>query len=125
MKSKFGRKEAVPQHILFEDFFRSERTARVLGLTFLKGSLTPPNKWIKINNKAMQVAIVLILMAEVFSFVMSVKQNLPYVMIDNALLCGCYSIVVFKVFIIFHYNREKIDEVVEKLDEHFPHNGVD
>jgi len=125
LKLKFARKETVPQHILFEDFFRCEKTARVLGLTFLKGSLTPLNKWTKISSKAMEVAIVFILLAEIFSFFMSAQLNLPYVMLDNALYCGCYVILAVKVFTIFYYNREKFDEVIEKLDEHFPHYGVD
>ena len=125
LKLKFSKKKSVPQHILFQDFFRCERTAKLLGISFLKGNWTVPNKWIKANSVAFLIGTILFLIFEVISCCLSIQKNMIGIMIENILFCGCYCIVGVKTYIVFKHNRAKIDEIIEKLDEHFPHYGVD
>jgi len=125
IRSKFARKRAVPQHILFQDFFHCEKTVGILGFDFLTDHNTLLNKWIKINSLVFQVVMALIFIAEIISFVMSIQQNLFYVAIENALQDAGFLVVMMKVYVICHHNRAKFDEIFEKLDKHFPHYGVD
>ncbi|CAG9806539.1 unnamed protein product [Chironomus riparius] len=125
LKLKFGKKQKISQYIMFKDFFRCERPAKVLGYTFLKNDITPSNKWLKFNSFALHVAIIVILMTELISFVLSIQQKSFHVTMENVLVFGGYVIAGSKLFIIFHYKRAKIDEVIEKLDRHFPYFGVD
>ena len=120
-----SRNRSVPQYILYEDFYRCEKAARILGFKFLKSHESSTNKWIKANNFAFEVAIAVLLIAEIISFVMSVQQKLYLISIDNALFYGGFLVIAVKIYVIFYRNRAKLGEIVEKLDEHFPHYGVD
>ncbi|CAG9806666.1 unnamed protein product [Chironomus riparius] len=46
-------------------------------------------------------------------------------LIENALVAGIYFVVLFKIIIVNKNNVANILEVVKKLDEYFPHSGVD
>ena len=125
LKLKFGKKQSTPQYIMYQDFFRCENSAKLLGYTFLKGDVAPPNKWIKLNSKALRIGIIVLILAEIVSMFSSIHQKLWHILVENALFCGAWVITGCKIFIVFHYNRAKIDEVIEILDKHFPHFGVD
>ena len=125
LKLKFVRKQNIPQFILYEDFLRFETSAKLLSFSFLKGEITPPNKWLKLNKLILQAAVVAFLLLEIISLVMSMHQKAFHVTIENIMLLGGYVIMLGKIFIIFLYKRDKIDEVIETLDKHYPHYGVD
>ena len=125
LKLKFTKKRSVPQHILFQDFLRCEITARNLGFKFSNDRDSSANKWTRLNNLAYQSALTLVVIAELFSLVVAAHSNLFYIMIENFLFCGCAAIVGVKIYIIFYQKRAKIDEIVDNLDHHFPHYGVD
>ena len=125
LKLKFAGNRVAPQYILFEDFFRCENTARKLGYTFVKNQLSSPNKWIKLNSILIQIATVLLLIVELTSFALSAQHKFLYIMLENTLICGGVFITMVKIYVIFYRNKEKIREVTDKLDEHFPHSGVD
>lgn len=125
LKLKFVKKQSVQQHILFQDFFRCEKTARILGSSFLKGYWTAPNKLIKANSIATKAAIFLFLVVQIISFGFSMQKNLINIMFENFVFCGSYFVLGVKIYLVFKHNRGKIDEIVEVLDKHFPHFGVD
>ncbi|CAG9806532.1 unnamed protein product [Chironomus riparius] len=112
-------------NILYEEFFRCEKTAQILGFKFLKSHKSLTNTWIRANNIAFEVAIIILLMVEIVSFVMSIRRKLFLTSIDNALFYGGFFVVAVKIYLIFYRNRAKLDQIIEKLDEHFPHHGVD
>ncbi|KAL7039895.1 hypothetical protein ACKWTF_000166 [Chironomus riparius] len=125
LKLKFGKKRSVPHHILFQELFRCEGTARILAHSFFKETLTKPNKFAVANRIATQTAIPLFLIVEIISFGLSIQQNLINIMFENVVFCGSYFILTIKIYSVFQRDRVKIHEIIEKLDEHFPHYGVD
>ena len=108
LKLKFAGNRVAPQYILFEDFFRCENTARKLGFTYVKDQWTLPNKWMKFNRISSQIALVMILVVELISFVLSAQHKFLYIMIENILLCGGFSLTLLKVYMIFYRNKTKI-----------------
>ncbi|CAG9806538.1 unnamed protein product [Chironomus riparius] len=125
LKFRFVRKQSVSKFLLFQDFLRFEKLAKILGFTFLKDEITPPNKWLKLNSLILYPAVVIIFLAQMISIIMSVQQKSFFVTMENVMILGGYVIAAGKLFIIFHYKRDKIDDVIETLDKHFPHFGVD
>lgn len=125
IKLKFDKKQTVPQYILFQDFFRCERTANLAGYTFLNVHETSSNKWIKLNSLVFQFSISLLFLLQIISFAVSFKQKLIYEAIDNLFCCGIIFIALFKIYFVFYHNKAKISEIMDTLDRHFPHSGVD
>ena len=122
---KFGKKQKSPKYILFHDFFPCETTSKILGFSFLTDQETSPNKWIKINWMFFQLLLIVLLALELISFAISVKNKLMILMVDNIFCCGLIFVILFKIYIVYYRNRTKIYEVIQKLNENFPHNCID
>jgi len=125
LKLKFSKIHAVPSYVPFKDFFKYETTARKIGYTFLNNHGPQPNKWIKLNGILLQISMLILLILEMISFVVSFRNGSLNIMIENIMFGGLFVLSLFQMYTIFHRNQTKIIEIVEKLDEHFPHNGVD
>lgn len=125
LKQKLKTNKGNPRLIFFRDFFICETTANKLGFTFLHGHEISFSKWVKLNSLLFQVLLFILLISELISFVLSIQAYDVDIMIDNALFFGLIFIILVKIFVIFYHNREKIQAVIQKLDEHFPHSGVD
>ncbi|KAL7025509.1 hypothetical protein ACKWTF_013502 [Chironomus riparius] len=125
-KLKFAKNQtSPPRYILFEDFLTYETTINLLGFTFVERNRDKLNKWLKWNGFCFQLLIFLFLILELVSFILSLYNNNVPFMLENALLIGVFFVVLFKGIIIFHVNAKKILEIIKKLDEYFPHSGVD
>ncbi|XP_070506823.1 odorant receptor 85b-like [Chironomus tepperi] len=125
LKRKLGRNKSTLTYIKFQDFLCYEESARILGFSFLRRPGSLPAKWMKLNNILFHLMLMAYMTLESISFVLSAKKKLMYIMIENVLLCGLQSIALFKMHVVLAYKRKTIAEVLEKLDEHFPHSGVD
>jgi hypothetical protein len=125
LKLKFKRKRSVPKYILFRDFFICEKFGRILGISFLPNLESPQNKWIRRNGILNQVAMPIFMVLFLVSICFSVHQGKLYTVIENVCMVGILCYILVKIYAIFYKNMAKITEVIEKLDEHFPHSGVD
>lgn len=125
LKLRLFRAKTVSFHILFEDFFRFEKTAQKVGFTFAKRSLALPNKWIKFNNNSLQLAMILFLIIEIYSFFTSFLKNDFLTAVENFMFTSGYFVLLVKVHVVFYRNELNIREIIDKLDEDFPHFGVD
>lgn len=125
LKSFKLRKRPIVKYFSFQDFFFCEKLLNVLGHTFLINPKNPPNKWAKINGILNQVANFILLILLLISITLSVRAGLLYVVIENVLIFGAFSVALLKVYIVFYKNLAKIFEIIEKLDEHFPHLEAD
>ncbi|CAG9801763.1 unnamed protein product [Chironomus riparius] len=111
--------------ILFRDFLRCETTSKLIGFSFFTKHDIWSNKWKKLNWFMYPIVLIVLLILEVISFIISVKNNLMVQMIDNIFCIGLLFIILFKIYFLFYRNRANIFEVIEELDKHFPHSGVD
>lgn len=125
LKLKLARVKTTSFQILFEEFFRFEKTAQKVGFTYIKRSLALPNKWIKLNNISLQLGIMLFFIMEVYSFVVSFLKNDFFLTIENFMFSSGVLVVLVKVYVVFYQNNLNIRGIIEKLDEHYPHHGVD
>jgi len=125
LKLKLQRKPNPLQYIWFQDFLPCEGVARLLGYSFLPKSGTPPTKLAKLNGILSQAALVVFMIIYVASAILSIRSDQLYVTIENVLFIGVVSVISFKVYIPFYRKYAQILELIEKLDEYFPHSGVD
>lgn len=125
LKVKFSRNHAVPDYIPFKDFFTCETKAWVIGYSFINNHGPSPNKWIKLNGILLQISVVFVVFMELISFVVSFLNKSFLKMIENFMFSGIFIVVLLQIYTVFFRNQTKITEIIEKLDEHFPHNGVD
>lgn len=125
IKVKFSSKLSNPIYVSFQDFFTCENTAYKIGYTFLNKHANPPNKWIKLNGILLQVSMLILLILELISFVVSFRSDQLNIMIENIMFSGLFVLSLFQMYTVFYRNRTKIIEIVEKLDEHYPHSGID
>lgn len=125
LKVKFSSELSSPNYISFQEFFTCETTARKIGYTFLNKHLNSPNKWIKLNGILLQVSMLVLLILELISFVVSFRSNSLNIMIENIMFSGLFVLSIVQMYTVFYQNKAKIIEIVEKLDEHYPHSGID
>lgn len=116
------RKQPVSRYILFQDFFSCEVFSRKVGYTFLSNS---PNKWMRLNGILGQLAQIFMMFVFFISIILSIKNDQLYGVIENFLMLAILYISLIKIYVIFFKNMAVISKVIEKLDEHFPHSGVD
>ncbi|KAL7026840.1 hypothetical protein ACKWTF_005192 [Chironomus riparius] len=124
-KLKLRKTKTTLTYIEFQDFLCYEESAMVLGFSFLRRPGTLPTKLVKLNNLMFQLTLFVYMILESISFILSAKKKLMYIMIENVLLCGLESIALVKMHVVLARNRNVIAEILDKLDEHFPHAGVD
>lgn len=124
-KTKFSKDRPDPTYISFEDFFTCETTARKIGYTFLNKHFSPSNKWIKLNGILLQISMLILLMLELISFVVSFRRDLLSNMIENIMFSGLFVLSLVQMYTVFYRNQSKIIEIVDKLNEHYPHSGID
>lgn len=125
LKLKLQRKPNPLQYIWFQDFLPCEGVARLLGYSFLPKSGTPPKKLAKLNGILIQTLQVVLLIVFVASVILSIRSDQLYITIENVLFIGVDFVMIGKIYITFYRNFTKIYELIEKLDEYFPHSGVD
>lgn len=123
LKHKFVKKP--PQFILYQDFFCCEKTANLLGFTFLKGHGFLPNKWLKLHKYLFHVGIIMLLILELISFALSARDKLFEVMIENSLIGGVTFVILTKIYVVLYWNRKNIHETIQRLERHFPQSRVD
>ncbi|KAL7031974.1 hypothetical protein ACKWTF_007188 [Chironomus riparius] len=119
------RRQPVVIYYSFQDFFFCEKLLNVLGHTFLLNPKHPPNRLTKINGVLNQVTNFILLVLLLISIFQSIRGGFVYVVLENILVLGSFTTSLFKVYMVFHKNLGKIFEVIEKLNEHFPHSHAD
>lgn len=67
----------------------------------------------------------LLMILEISSFVASYRSKMLYITIENGLFCGMIPVLLMKIYLIFYQNQKTIQEILEKLDEHFPQSPAD
>ncbi|CAG9808584.1 unnamed protein product [Chironomus riparius] len=125
LKLKLNRKQSVPKFILFQDFFLCERLSRKLGFTFLLNPKNPPNKFARFNGILNQVAQITFMILFLVSIIISVQEGKLLTVIENVCMAGILCYILVKLYVVFYKNKNKISEIIAKLDEHYPHSGVD
>lgn len=111
--------------IFFKDFFRCEKSSNLLGYAFLKCNEAEIGKIQKLSSFLFQLSILLFLILEIISLILSMRNENSSVMLENAMYSGIIFVVFFKIIVVYYCNVTKIHEIIKKLDEYFPHSGVD
>lgn len=125
LKLKCSRKCPDTSYIQFKDFFTCETTAKLTGYTFLKNHKKSPNKWIRFNGTLLQVSLFFLVILEIISLGVSFQYKSFYAMIENMMFGGVFTVASVQIYTVFNRNQSTIHKIVEKLEEHFPHCGVD
>lgn len=111
--------------LTLQDILICEKTALMVGYTFLPKFKNSPTKLALRNGIFAQVLLFLLLILLSISMVLCFNAEQPIIMIENVLFIGVVVIILCKIYIVFHLNLTKIHEITEKLDTYFPHSCVD
>ncbi|KAL7026800.1 hypothetical protein ACKWTF_005171 [Chironomus riparius] len=125
LNTEFWQGRRNPTFVSFQEFFTCEATAHKIGYTFLNNHENPPNKWIKLNGILLQVFMLILLVLELISFVISFRNKSLNIMIENIMFGGLFVLSLVQMYVVFYRNQFKIIEIVEKLEKHFPNSGFD
>lgn len=125
LQLKWTQKSTDLSYIRFQDFFTCETTARLTGYTFLKNHGTTPNKFIRFNGTLLRISLYFLVILELISLAVSFQSKSFYAMIENIMFGGMFTVVLVQIYTVFNRNQLAIYEIVEKLEEHYPHSGVD
>lgn len=123
LKLKLIWNHPTSNFIFFQDFFFCERMLNKLGYTFLVHSQNFLSKWARLNGILNRIANIILQLALIASIILSIQDGQIYVVLENILVTGPFIVAFIKFYILLYKNIEKILEIVEKLDEHFPHSG--
>lgn len=113
--------------IEFSDFFKTEKYFLNCGVNNLPIKNSSKNqKWFKYHMVFFTFANALYLIMFIGSFFASMKENAPLMeIVENAVSITVFASVLCKVIFVIYLKREKIKQIVEKLDQHFPHSARD
>lgn len=119
------RRSRVEFLIQFEEFFICEKFFEFCGLPLLRWFEVPSDKHRKIRFYVMILVVVMFWLHTAVSLVIYARDKNQFVAATECLTyVGGLSFVLVKAF-SFLYHRKTILGVVEKLDKHFPHRGLD
>ncbi|KAG5667251.1 hypothetical protein PVAND_015241 [Polypedilum vanderplanki] len=127
-KLRGGTTRVTPMFIQFSDFFWCNKFLSKLGYSVLSEVETSE----KMQRKLCYVSLTFFVLLSFFiqvSFVRSTHNLMTgdnlFIAMENAAGIGFYSLLLLKWYFLLHRNREIVIKIVMKLDEHYPHSGID
>lgn len=79
----------------------------------------------KIIFAANQFFGLLMVVCSIISCSFYAKESKFQLSIENFMYSSSYLNIIVRFVYIIHYRRKSIEEVIEKLDAHFPHHGLE
>ncbi|KAG5668089.1 hypothetical protein PVAND_016044 [Polypedilum vanderplanki] len=117
-----------PMFIQFSDFFWCDKYLTKIGYSVMQES-QKNEEWQKnicIGTISLTVLIMAVLQV---SFIRSILNLMDddniFIAMENFAVIGGICLTIIKWYLLLHRSRGKIIKVVAKLDEHYPHNGID
>jgi hypothetical protein len=116
-----------PMFIQFDDFFLCNHVNSKLGYSVLPES-RPNKKWHRINCIAVQVLSIMFNAILVVSLVKSTKDLTDASLIiamENVAFIGVFGTIFLNWLFMLHHNYDRTLRIVSKLEQHYPHSGID
>ncbi|KAG5669258.1 hypothetical protein PVAND_017149 [Polypedilum vanderplanki] len=125
----FGRvkTQVSPMFIQFSDFFWCDKYLSILGYSVMQESQVNENRQKNLCFGTMAVSVLYMALL-MFSFVLSVLNLMDgdnlFIAMENILVFGCVLLLILKWYLLLHRGHEKFMKIKAKIDEHYPHNGI-
>jgi hypothetical protein len=110
--------------IEFREFLSSEKLVDFYGYQFLPREAKRGDKFRKAHFISSQVVGIFVIFLAIITTVVYANENLE-VATENSCYVAAYISTLMKFLYMFSKSRNLIVEVIEKLDEHFPHLSLD
>ncbi|KAG5669257.1 hypothetical protein PVAND_017148 [Polypedilum vanderplanki] len=126
----FGRVKTrvSPRFIQFSDFFWCDKYLSILGYSVIQESQVNENRQKNLCFVTMAVSVLYVALL-MFSFVLSVLNLMDgdnlFIAIENIALSGAVFLLILEWYLLLHNGHEKFMKIMAKVDEHYPHNGID
>ncbi|KAG5667249.1 hypothetical protein PVAND_015239 [Polypedilum vanderplanki] len=127
-KLRFGTTRVTPMFIQFSDFFWCDKFLSKLGYSVLS-EVQSSEKLLRNICAYTQIVTAIFTLLMLVSFVRStlnlMESDNLFVAMENIGFSGGFFLLFLKWFFLLDRNHDRILKVIEKLDEHYPHSGID